>query len=78
MIKTFTHDDVIRYIFDETTSEEKRGIERQFLFDAQLLDYYKEVRALVQDMDKVDDAPSDHSVQKILSYSQFAGIPSLS
>ena len=43
MIKTFTQDDLVRYIYQETTTEESIEIETALIFDETLSDSYNEL-----------------------------------
>ena len=43
MIRTFTQDDVIRYVYHETSEEESQEIEKAMLCDAELQTMYKEI-----------------------------------
>jgi len=70
MIKTFTQDDLVRYIYKETTKEENIEIEKALLFDEQLADDYTELSSVVTAMDECQKEPSDRLIDAILSYSK--------
>lgn len=70
MIKTFTQDDLVRYIYKETSSEENKEIEQALLFDKALSDEFAELSSVVQSLDGIEVAPSKRSVETILSYSR--------
>ena len=70
MIKTFTQTDLIRYLYHETTEEEKREIDRALLRDNKLKALYNEVRAALKDLDEATLQPSASTVFNILNYSR--------
>ena len=70
MIKTFTQDELVRYIYKETTNEENIEIEKALLFDEQLADEYAELSDVVRSIDQSQKEPSDRVIDKILSYSK--------
>lgn len=70
MTKTFTQDDVIRYVYNETTELEKKELEKALICDLELQDKYKELVAMKQQLDKGMKRPSDKVVDNILNYSK--------
>ncbi|MHA7099250.1 hypothetical protein [Roseivirga pacifica] len=70
MIKTFTQDDLVRYIYKETTTEENSEIEQAMLFDDALAKDYAELSSVVLALDGAQVAPAQNSVDAILSYSK--------
>lgn len=70
MIKTFTQDDLVRYIYQETTAEESIEIETALIFDDALAERHKELSNAVDMLNGWKMKPSDESVDKILSYSK--------
>ena len=70
MIKTFTQDDLVRYIYQETTTEESVEIEMALIFDEALAEKYSELTKTVDLLTQVKVKPSDQSIDKILSYSR--------
>jgi len=70
MIKTFTQDDLIRYIYQETTAEESIEIETALIFDEALSDSYNELSRTVGLLKQVQVKPSEGTVDRILSYSK--------
>lgn len=70
MIKTFTQDDLVRYIYKETSSEENKEIEQALLFDEALSDKFAKLSSVVQALDGIEVAPSNRSIETILSYSR--------
>lgn len=70
MIKIFTRDDVVRYLYNETSVEEKREIAQALICDAELQSIYKELSAVKNQLELGLKAPSDKVVDKILDYSK--------
>lgn len=70
MIKTFTQDDLVRYIYKETSTEENSEIETAMLFDEHLADQYDELASVVNELDSAMKSPGDRVVDAILSYSK--------
>lgn len=70
MIKTFTQNDLVRYIYKETTPEESSEIEIAMLFDEQLAAAYSDLSGVVNNLDNSMKAPSEKTVDAILSYSK--------
>ena len=70
MIKTFTQTDLIRYLYRETTEEEKNEIDRALVRDGRLRALYNEVCAALKDLDKATLQPSESTIFNILNYSR--------
>ena len=70
MIKTFTQTDLIRYLYRETTEEEKNEIDRALVRDGNLKALYNEVCAALKDLDKATLQPSESTLFNILNYSR--------
>ncbi len=69
MIQTFTHDDIIRYVYEETTDDENRQIEDALVEDPDLLMFYLDLADLKEGLDKVQLQPSERTVERILAFS---------
>jgi hypothetical protein len=69
MIQTFTHNDLIRYAYNETTDVENNQIEELLAHEPEMLNYYLNLLDLqcALSVDKME--PSKRAVQNILSYS---------
>lgn len=70
MIKTFTQDDVVRYLYCETTESESKEIAQALICDAELQETYKKLSALKTQLDGGMIDPSDKAVDNILNYSR--------
>lgn len=70
MIQTFTPDDVIRYVYEETSDEENTLIEDALIGDQELLEFYLDALEIKSLMNKLERTPSKRVVSNILEYSQ--------
>lgn len=70
MIKTFTQDDVIRYVYEETTASERSEIKQAIICDSELQDLYKELVAIKKQLDDSMKTPSHKVTESILNYSK--------
>lgn len=70
MIKTFTQDDLVRYIYQETTNEENIEIEQALLFDEALADEYATLSSIVSSVNTIQKEPSQKTIDSILNYSK--------
>jgi hypothetical protein len=70
MIKTFTQNDLIRYLYHETTEKEEQEINKALLSDSELRAMYTSMTAIKKEMDKTQLEPSPATVLSILSYSR--------
>ena len=70
MTKTFTYDDVIRYLYTETTQVENDLIVEALALDDDLMNFYLDSLEIKEQMNKIVRIPSDRSVQKIIHYSR--------
>lgn len=70
MIKTFTQDDVIRYVYEETSPEENLLIEDSLMSEPELMTFFLEALELRALMNKIEREPRRNTVQSILTYSK--------
>ncbi len=78
MIKTFTRDDLIRYIYGETTKLETESIENEVLCDNDAHQQFNEMIELKQTLDKVKYEPSKGVIESIINYSRSYEMPEYS
>ncbi len=78
MIKIFTRDDVIRYIFNETTEEESYAIKCQLLTDAKLAEFHKQSKNILNQLESLTMEPSENIIQQVLDYSSIMAFHSIS
>lgn len=70
MIKTFTQNDLIRFLYHETSEEENLEIKRALQYDQDLTLQFEELQTVVNNLDDSMMEPSVDSIEKILSYSR--------
>lgn len=70
MTKTFTYDDVVRYIYSETTTDENAKIIEALALSDDLMDFYLDSLEIRQQMNKIELIPSDKVTSEIMHYSQ--------
>jgi hypothetical protein len=70
MTKTFTYDDVVRYLYAETSPQENDDIVEALASDSDMLAFYLDSLELQAQMDRIVRTPSDRVTQNILRYSQ--------
>lgn len=76
MTKTFTQNDVIRFVYEELTSPEREEIQNAIIINNELLEYYKEVDEIINDLHALRLKPSDRVTENILSYSRSLSLHS--
>ena len=77
MIQTSTYDDVIRYVYEETSEEENLTIEDALMSEPELMTQFLETLELRALMNKIERQPRESSIQNILSFSRsFPSSPS--
>jgi hypothetical protein len=70
MTKTFTPNDVLRYLYKETTNLENRQLEEAMLVHADLLDQHLQLTSAKEQLDKVREVPKEETIQAILEYAK--------
>ena len=70
MTKTFTENDLLRFVYGELTPREKRDLELTLLTDGPLRNQLKELELLKSGLSKVQQKAPQGVVDKILKYSQ--------
>ena len=68
MTKTFTQNDLIRFIYHETTEKEALEINRELSFDQELQLQYRELLLTKNSLEKAQLEPSHTAVENILLY----------
>ena len=68
MTKTFTQDDLIRFIYRETTEEETQEINRVLKTDPELNRKYRELLLSAKRLDKATVEPSSGTIERIINY----------
>lgn len=70
MTKTFTYDDVVRYIYSETTESENDLIVEALALDDDLMTFYIDSLEIQTQMNKIVRTPTEQTIGKVLNYSQ--------
>lgn len=70
MTKTFTKNDLVRFLYDELTNDEKRALSQALLTDNELQHELEQLRSVMSELSKVSYKPSKRSVDKILDFSK--------
>ena len=70
MIKVFTQNDLIRFLYRETSEEETKEINKALLCDSELQALYLELQSLSQHMDDSQLEPSAAAVLNIMSHAR--------
>ena len=63
MTKTFTQNDLIRYIYDETSNAESSEIQQALLCNGSLQDEYKSLSGVISMLDELMETSPSSSVQ---------------
>lgn len=74
MIRTFTPNDVTRLIYNEMNDAEAAALKEQLLYDTELMEYYKEMKDLSQDLDNSMTGASQRTLNNILNYSKTVNL----
>jgi hypothetical protein len=70
MTKTFTPDDLTRFLYDEMSETEKVEFCNQLLCDPELYENYQESKALKKRLDEIRLNAPAHVIESILNYSK--------
>ena len=77
MIKTFTQNDLIRFIYKETSPGETKEIRKALLVNHVLLENYKELNECIRKLDSIEEIPSQKVIHNILEYSKTLNLHSV-
>jgi hypothetical protein len=70
MTKTFTRNDVIRYVYNELNTKEKKDIELAMLLDQDLAEEFYELSKAQRGLNRIVKEPSKRVIDNILNYSK--------
>lgn len=70
MTKTFTKNDLVRFVYKELSEEEQNQIKNSAIQDPELEDSLKELEETKENLNKVMASPSQRSVDNILAFSR--------
>ncbi|MGL1886581.1 MAG: hypothetical protein OCD76_08715 [Reichenbachiella sp.] len=74
MIKLFTENDLIRYVYGETTAKENIEIKEAIICDSDLESKYSDLQLDAGMLDQVTFKPSENTLSNILNYSLLYSI----
>lgn len=66
MIKTFTKNDIVRFLYDEVTEDEKADINDALLSDFELQEHVGELRKVMESLDTFEMKAPSAVVSRIL------------
>jgi hypothetical protein len=70
MIKLFTQNDLIKFLYHETSAEETKEISKALMCDSELQAMYNELKSVVGELDRDQMEPPSSSILNILAYSK--------
>lgn len=70
MIKTFTQDDVLRYVYEETSAEENLVVEEGLMAESDLMTFFLEALEFRALMNRIERKPREASIDRVLDYSR--------
>ncbi len=70
MTTVFTHNDLIRYIYRETSKRENQVIEILLETDYDFFQSYQDLLQTHEELDHAKSSPSEQSIQNILNFSK--------
>jgi hypothetical protein len=70
MTKTFTRNDVIRYVYNELNTKENKAIELAMLLDQDLAEEFYELSKVKRTLNRIVKEPSKRVIDNILNYSK--------
>ena len=77
MTKICTQNDVLRYIYGETTEEENLTVQKALLLDQTLMDFYREALHLKRQINTLEMVPSQRCMNAIMEYAQSGSLQSI-
>ncbi len=70
MVKNYTENDLLRYLYGELSEKEQLEIESQLLIDNQLNKAFVQLQNGIANLEQLAQEPSETSIDIILTYSQ--------
>lgn len=77
MIKIFTPDDLLRYLYEDTSAEESKEIEKALQNDSHLQKKYEQLRMDMELLDELVLTPSDKCIDHIMGYARAMNMKAL-
>lgn len=70
MTKTFTEDDLVRFLYNELNPAEADELRELLVVDEELRDRLSELQSTVVELDKLSFQPSQRTIDRILQFSK--------
>lgn len=70
MKKIYTQEDLLKYIYKETTHHENKSIELALIFDDTLESQYRKLLEGVNVLNQISERPSEESIDTILQFAK--------
>ena len=70
MIQTSTHNEIIRFLYDETTEEESKLVKNDLIFNDEARNTFYEFASVKKSLNKGFKTPSKRAIDNILNYSK--------
>ncbi len=77
MTRTFTQDDLLKYIYGETNSRENELIEAILATDNDFQEIYRQLLETIKDIDQIRVDPSDRVIQNIINFAKEINLGSV-
>lgn len=70
MIKTFTHETLLRYVYNELPAKEQQQVENALLHDAELAASCADLLLAQRALNDLSRTPSQRTIDSLLQYSR--------
>ena len=70
MTKTFTENDLVRFLYGELTNDEKKDLEQALITDNDLQCRLNDLQSVIRDLEHMNSSPSTRVIDKILEFSK--------
>ncbi len=77
MTKTFTPDDLLRYLYEDTSSEETKEIEKALQNDISLQAEFEQLQSDMGLLNEVSYEPSERCISHIMDYARAMNLAAL-
>ncbi len=69
MIKTFTENDLVRFIYNELSTTECEALKQTLIADSSMQQKLDELKSIHEDLERSMRTPSDRVINRILDFS---------
>ncbi|MFT6882503.1 MAG: hypothetical protein ACI83W_000944 [Marinoscillum sp.] len=69
MIKTFTENDLVRFIYNELSTTESEALKQTLIADSSMQQKLDELKSIHEDLEHSMRTPSDRVINRILEFS---------